>query len=180
MLVRHSCFPFAQAAIAALITVQTERGIVLPPETYLAVLPCLQDDFEEVRIVAVRLVVYAAAVANRVGGAGQQSLVLSRWRVGAAGHINARALADVHPDYWLPSVDQRMLDNAFVNVCDRVNDASVAVRSQVLAGQTHLRAMPAKRADRGLAAYALAWWRTRRAAWWATLAASARRSWTRP
>ena len=60
---------------------------------------------------------------------------------GVKGHISYRALADAHPDYWLPSVGQRMLDNAFVNVCDRVNDASVAVRSQVVAGQTYLSSL---------------------------------------
>ena len=46
-----------QAAVDALIAAHTARGMVLPPDTYLAVLPCLQDDYEEVRIVAVRLVV---------------------------------------------------------------------------------------------------------------------------
>ena len=40
---------------------------MLAPETYLTVLPCLQDDFEEVRIVAVRLVVYVIAVTIHLG-----------------------------------------------------------------------------------------------------------------
>ena len=51
-------------------------------------------------------------------------------------------LAHLHGDHMLPAVGQRLRDDAFVNVCDRVNDASVAVRSQVHAWAIRERCAP--------------------------------------
>ncbi|KAJ2747604.1 hypothetical protein GGI20_000429 [Coemansia sp. BCRC 34301] len=94
-----------QAALGAILR-QHMMGTVLPVETYDECVVATKDDFEQVRLVAIELV----------------------W-----------AISSAYPEY--PVVIQkyattetiRLLDDAFVKICDMVNDSSVVVRQRACA-----------------------------------------------